>query len=152
MDLTCPRCLATNRPVARFCAHCGLMLESADGGPLVPGRIRHPDPLPVPEGFAPCADAVDLYFRCESAWGGARLLGTEGVSVILFNGGYPLSDVVLNVRGEDQNGRELFATEHPTGELPRGKDMMLEIPSYELPDPVHAVRLALVSAEFAPDT
>ncbi len=152
MELTCPRCLATNRSVARFCAHCGLVLESADGGPLAPGRIRHPEPLPAPEGFAPCADAVDLYFRCESAWGGARLLGTEGVSVILFNGGYPLGDVVLNVRGEDPTGRELFATEHPVGELPRGKEVTLEIPSYELPDPVHAVSIALVSAEFTLDT
>lgn len=152
MDLSCPRCRAENPSVARFCARCGLMLESLDGGPLVAGRMRHPEPLPAPEGFEPCADAVDVYFRCESAWGGARLLGTEGVSATLFNGGYPLEDVVLMVRGTDDCDREVFVVEHTVNQLPRGRELAIEIPSYEFPGPVHAVRLSLVAAEFTLDT
>ena len=151
MDLTCPRCHESNRSEARFCAHCGLLLESADGGPLGPGSVRHPDPLPVPEGFEPCDDTVNLHFRWESAWGGTRLLGTEGMAVALFNGGYPLQTVVLAIRGADKTGRELFALEHPVDEAPRGREVSIEVPSYELPGPVHKVRVSLVSAEFGTD-
>lgn len=128
------------------------MLQSVDGGALVAGRIRHPEPLPTPEKFEPCDDAADLSFRCESAWGGQRLLGTEGVSVVLFNGGYPLMDVALKVSGEDKTGREVCLVDYALKDLPRGRELTIEVPSYEFPEPVHTLRLSLVSAEFRLDT
>ena len=119
---------------------------------MVAGRIRHPEPLPTPEKFEPCDDAADLSFRCESAWGGQRLLGTEGVSVVLFNGGYPLMDVALKVSGEDKTGREVCLVDYALKDLPRGRELTIEVPSYEFPEPVHTLRLSLVSAEFRLDT
>ena len=80
------------------------------------------------------------------------MLGTEGVSATLFNGGYPLEDVVLMVRGTDDCDREVFVVEHTVDQLPRGRELAIEIPSYEFPGPVHAIRLSLVSAEFTLDT
>ena len=149
MERKCPRCRDHNRPEARFCARCGLLLESAAGETLRPGRISHPNPLPAPDGFEPCREAESLYFRWESAWGGAMLAGTESICLVLFNGGYPLKSVGLQVAGRDGSGREVLALEHPVEELPRGRQVQVEIPSYELPAPVRELNVSLVSAEFA---
>lgn len=151
MKRICPRCRSLNRPAARFCASCGLSLAPGSAGALAAGRIRHPRPLPAPEQFEPCAEAVDLFFRWEAAWGGRVLLGTEGIGVVLFNGGHPLQQVVLKVRGRDEQGGGLFAVEQTVPELPRGEQVRIEIPSYELPAPVRAVSVALLSAEFGPE-
>ena len=151
MELACPRCHTSNHGVARFCGHCGMLLESMDGGPLVAGRMRHPEPLSAPDGFLPCGLAANLFFHTESAWGGKRLLGTEGLTVTLFNGGYALEDVVLEVRGEDQSGQDRFVLHHRAGALPRGQRVASEVPSYELAEPVRAIRVSLASAEYASD-
>ena len=95
---------------------------------------------------------MDLYFSYESAWGGQRLLGTEGVSVALFNGGYALVDVALKVSGEDKTGREVCVVDHVLKDLPRGRELDIEVPSYEFPGPVHTLRLSLMSAEFRLDS
>lgn len=152
MDLKCPRCRADNRPAARFCARCGLSLSPGPGGSLAPGRVRHPDALPAPAGFRPCGDAANLYFRWESAWGGSTLLGTESIAVTLFNGGYALEAVVLTLEGRDETGGQLFAVEHTVEDLPAGKQVNVEIPSYEIPAPAKELMVSLVSAEFAADT
>lgn len=152
MERTCPRCQSVNRPVARFCANCGLALGTGLDGPSEAGHIRHPEPLAPPEGFELCQRAAELYFRCEAAWGGERLLGTESIGVVLFNAGYPLQEVVLQVRGEDDSGKELFAVEQTVQVLPRGEEVNIEVPSYELPAPMRVLSVWLVSAEFGPET
>jgi hypothetical protein len=76
------------------------------------------------------------------------LIGTEGVNVVLFNAGYPLSEVALQVRGEGKDGRELFTIDRAVAELPRARDVSVEIPSYELPSSLGAVKVTLLSAEF----
>ncbi len=116
------------------------------------GRIRHPRPAAVPNGCAPCRNAADLYYRSESSLGGEVLLGTEGVNVVVFNAGYPLSEAVFEVRGQGENGRELFTVERRVAELAQGKEVWLEIPSYELPAPLQALKITLLSAEFRPET
>ncbi len=152
VGVRCPRCRADNRPQARFCARCGLSLSPSPGGSLVPGRVRHPEALPAPEGFSPCGDAANLYFRWESAWGGSPLLGTESLRVTLFNGGYPLSAVVLRLEGRDGTGAEVFAIEHTAEQLSRGQEMNIEIPSYEIPAPAQELAVSLISAAFDKDT
>jgi hypothetical protein len=141
-----------NRPVARFCANCGLALGTGLDGPSEAGRIRHPEPLAPPEGFELCQQAAELYYHLEAAWGGERLLGTESVAVLLFNAGYPLQEVVLGVRGVDDSGKELFSVEHAVQDLPRGEQVKIEVPSYELPAPMRVLSVSLVSAEFGPET
>jgi len=116
------------------------------------GRIRHPQPLAVPQGFTAVGRAADLYFRSESAWGGERLLSTESIGVVLFNAGYPLQEVVLEGRGADQNDKKLFTIEQTVLELPRGEQIKIEVASYELPAPVRALFVALVSAAFGSDS
>jgi hypothetical protein len=115
------------------------------------GRIRHPRAAAVPEGYTRCRDAADLYYRSESSLGGDVLIATEGINVLVFNAGYPLREVVLEVRGEGEEGRELFTVERVVKVLPRAEDVSVEIPSYELPAPLRALKIALVSAEFAPE-
>jgi hypothetical protein len=148
METECPRCHCPNRDIARFCARCGLSLEIGVDGTRRAGRIRHPRPAAVPDGYAPFDGAADLYFRSESSLGGETLIDTEGVSVVVFNSGYPLREVELEVRGEGSNGEELFKMVHSVGELEQAHGVSVEIPSYELPAPLHKLKLALVSAEF----
>lgn len=152
MVQNCPRCHESIRPKARYCARCGLFLEAAPGQALVAGRVCHPCPLAPPDGFEPVQEAADLFFRCESAWGGERLIGTESIGVILFNGGYPLAEVALKVCGQDEAGAELFAENHEVDALPRGKEVKIEVPSYELPAPTRRLAVCLISAEFGPDS
>ena len=148
MQTECPRCHAPNRDIARFCARCGLSLEMGVNGTQQAGRIRHPRPAAAPAGYLPCHDAVNLYYRSESSLGGAVLINTEGVNVVVFNGGYPLRELVLKVRGEGKDGKELFTVEHTVEDLPQAKEVSLEIPSYELPAPMQSLQVSLVSAEF----
>lgn len=148
MPHTCPRCSHSNPTVARFCGRCGLILALGAGGLLGAGRAPHPQPLPPPEGFEPVTAAVNLHFSWEAAGGGAPLLGTETLQLNVFNAGYDLAEVVLRVRGTDESDRELFAIERELEDWPRGRPVRLEIPSYEVPDPVRALKVELVKAEF----
>jgi len=149
METVCPRCQKPNRPVARFCANCGMVLDTELHAHSGPGRVPHPHPQPVPPDFVPVADAAQLYFRWESALGGQQLIGTEGVSVRLFNGGYGLRDVELIVSGEGRDGVELFRVEQVVEELPAGATVSFEVPSYQVPAPMRVLRVALKSAAFA---
>ena len=144
----CPRCHLVSRVQARFCARCGLLLEQGVSGPLRVGLLKHPSPLAAPEDFEPCGDAEHLYFRWESAWGGSMLSGTESIAVVLFNGGYPLESVALKVIGRDNADQEVFGAEHKVQSLPRGREVKLEVPSYELPAPVRELSVSLITGEF----
>lgn len=134
--------------MASFCRHCGLMLAVGAQGVKGAGRAPQREPLPAPAGYESIQDAVDLHYRCEAAGGGTPLLGTEALMVTVFNGGYDLCAVVLRVRGQDAAGQELVAIEREIDEWPRGESVELEIPSYELPDIVHALSVELANAEF----
>ncbi len=134
--------------MAHFCAQCGLMLEVGAQGVRGAGRAPHRDALPAPEKYESIQQAANLHFRSEAAGGGAPLLGTEALMVTVFNGGYDLCEVVLRLRGQDAAGQELVAVEREINEWPRGESVELEIPSYELPDIVHALSVELVTAEF----
>ena len=80
------------------------------------------------------------------------LLGTETIAVILFNAGYPLEEVVLKVCGQNTDGQEIFAIEQPVGELPRGKQVTIEVPSYELPEPASDIAVSLASGKVGSQT
>lgn len=148
MSVNCIRCGTSNPDVACFCRNCGQALEGVDEGGVIPGHAPHRNPLPPPEGFTPIDCATDLHYRWEAASGGAPLLGTETLAVAVFNGGYDLAQVGLAVRGLDEAGEALFTVEHDIEDWPRGRIVQFEIPSYELPDPIHSVNVELVRAEF----
>jgi hypothetical protein len=148
MPMDCPRCSAANPDVARFCRNCGLALQAYDGGPPAAGLTPHPAALHPPGDFGTVERAVDLYFRWEPAGGGVPLLGTEPLALILFNGGYDLAEVVLAVRGESKSADRPFAVRREIEAWPRGVLVQLEIASYELPDPVQALKVELISAAF----
>ena len=156
MEQKCPRCRTVNVPAARFCAHCGLSLMAGTGGQLAAGRIRHPKPVPPPDGFHACRDADHLHFRWGPAYGASFLLGTEWIAVFLFNGAYPLEEVVLEVSGKDDTGKARFSVNQTVEALPVGQEVKIEIPSYELSNelatPLHELEVTLVSAEFGPDS
>lgn len=134
---------------ARFCARCGLSLVGGASGPPLAGRVRHPNPLAIPDEYELVEDAVQLYFATESVWGGRRLLGTENIGLRLLNVGYSLRNVHVRVRGVDEAGREVLSVELCAPELPRGT-LLLEVPSYEIKEAPAKLRVAMVSAEFAP--
>jgi len=148
MEPRCPRCQTANVSVARFCGRCGLSLTAGGGGHAGPGRVRHPRPVAPPDGFVAILGAEHLDYHWGSAWGDRFLLGTEGIAVALFNGAYPLREVVLDLRGQDAEGKELFVVEERVEELPVGRQVKVQIPSYELPNPVAAMTVRLASAEF----
>ena len=148
MKRTCTRCLAGNLSSARYCARCGLDLGPDANTSPRPGQIRHPNPLPAGNGFKPCRDAADLYFQWESAWGGSVLLGTEALAVLLFNAGYPLREVEIEMRGEQPEGTQVFSVRRELDALPRGETIRAEIPSYELSGPAETLTVSLVSAEY----
>ncbi len=168
--MKCPRCNTRNHADARFCGRCGLpLVEGAIAPPpaLVPAGqvdgidvagadsvesaegIRWPAPLDAPDGFTQCANYRDLHFRWEAAWGGAMLLGSETLAVVLFNAGYPLEQVVVKIVGEDHNGEEVFVKEHEVDSIPRGKEVTIEVPSYELSSPASDIKVALLSGRYA---
>jgi len=121
-------------------------------GSREPGRIPHPPPVPAPAGFRPCADATELYYSWESAWGGRPLVGTETLHLTLFNAGYGLCLAEFAVTGVSQNGRETEVGRYLVEDLPRGRVTELEVPSYDIREPLKEVRVALVRSEFAPET
>lgn len=146
MDRTCPHCGVSNLSVAHFCARCGQPLGA---GPNTAGRARHPSPLAPPEGFRRCERATDLYFQTEAPSGGQRLLDTEGVKVLLFNGGYSLCEVVVRVEGLDDEGMTQFSVDQSVDELPRGREKTFEIPSYAISRPTNRLAVTLVRAKYS---
>jgi hypothetical protein len=148
MPIQCPRCRRRNPDVARFCRQCGLGLVAGPDGLLRAGRAPVSDQLPPPDGFQPVQQSANLYFRWEATGGGAPLLGTESLALLLFNGGYDLADVNLRVVGTGKTGQTLCTIERTIEEWPRGQQVQLEIPSYELPDRVQTLYVELCSAEF----
>lgn len=143
----CPRCYREAREAARFCARCGLVLETASGASSPAGSLPHPGALPVPAGYSRCVDAPDLHHRWESASGGA-CIGAEPLAVYLFNAGYALADVRVELVGRDEAGQVVFRIEQEADELPQGKPQRLEVPSYEVSRKVAALAVRLLSAEF----
>ena len=152
MEIECPRCRQVNREIARFCARCGFSLEIGVDGSREAGRVRHPQPVELVGEYLPCEKAADLFFRTESSLGGAALIATEGVNVAVFNRGYPLCEVVLELRGGGDGDRELFNIERTLERLPQGREVLLEIPSYELPASLRALTVKLLSARFEAET
>ncbi len=157
-SMKCPQCHTRNQAEARFCGRCGRPLADGDEGPGASaeqhssdrsGPARHPDPLAVPAGFEACGGLPDLFYRWEAAWGGSMLIGTETLAVIVFNAGYPLEQVVLKIAGQDDEGREVFAVDHELAELPRGKEVTIEVPSYELSAPAAGITVSLSSGRYA---
>lgn len=146
METTCSQCGATGTAVARFCGHCGRPLET---DPATVGRVRHPRPAAPPAGYQRCEGAEDIYFRTESAWGGERLLGTEGLALVLWNAGYALADVSFEIEGINPSGDTVFRVQHALGTLPRGTETTVEIPSYEIARPAESLRVTLESAAYA---
>lgn len=151
MAQLCPRCGKPNPAVARFCRHCGLRMEWGARGICGAGALPHGDPLEPPDAYVPVAGAAHLYFHHQAAGGGgARLLGTEPVLLSLFNGGYDLVEVRLRIVGLDATGAARFEVARELESWRRGQTVESEIPSYELPEPVRALRVELANAEFGP--
>jgi hypothetical protein len=151
MKPVCPRCQTPNEPPARFCAHCGLRLELQGGVPQGAGRLRHPDPLTPPEGLRPISTGVDLYYAWRAAGGNAPLLGTETLEVELFNAGYDLAMVELVLRGCAADGTIVVELNREFETWSRDQKFTCEIASWELPEPIRDLDVALVAAEFASD-
>lgn len=99
--------------------------------------------LPAPTGFTPCNGSTGLYYKWESPWGGSKLLATESQVVVLFNGGASLEDVALKISALDDKGRTLAIIRPAALPLPRDWIIRVEVPSYELPDDVHTLTVAL---------
>lgn len=127
----------------------GAVPVSSPGRPYI--DPPHPRPLAVPKGFRSCLDAEHLHYRWESSWGGAPLLSTESLAVIVFNSGHALRAVRLQIEGH-HTGKSVFIVEREVETLPRGRKATLEIPSYEMTDLLDELTVSLVSAEPAPGT
>lgn len=144
-DGVCGECGADNVPVAHFCSQCGYPL---DASPRTVGRVSHPSPAVVPEGYRKCGLAADLYYRVGSVWGGSRLLGTENLGISIFNAGYGLADVELRVEGLSRHGDPVFDFRQKLSTLPRRAEVSFEVPSYEITEPPAEVRVDLASAAY----
>lgn len=150
--IRCPRCDADNRNVARFCGHCGISLEAGPDGQRRAGALRAPDAISPPAGYTPILGAAHLYFRTESSMGGATLIDTEGLRLTVFNAGYALRDVRLHVSGDGHDGSAILSHDIELETFSRGEKIACEIPSYLVPSPLGALRVALAEAAFAPHT
>jgi hypothetical protein len=147
---SCPRCGLGNLVLARFCAGCGLSLAGAAQGVARAGRIAHPSPAKAPAAMRACDDAADLHWSWESAWGGTMILGTEGIGITVFNGGYDLARASFEVTGLDERGEDVFRVELEVTGLSQGTKKTADIPSYELTRPATDLKLRLLAADFEP--
>lgn len=148
MENLCPRCQIANPAVARFCRACGLSLAYGVDGSRDAGRVEHPRPLSVSPEYQRCANAADLFYRVESALGGAALLDTEGVRVSLFNRGYALEAAELQIVGLGDGDNRLFEITRSCDELPQGGAFVIEAPSYEVPAPMRLLKVTLLAARY----
>lgn len=99
-----------------------------------------------------CVGCSDLHYRLESSWGGGRPLGSETLAIVVFNGGYPLESVVLEVSGIGGGEGMPFSVRHEIELIPRGEEVLIELPSYELPDDPRQLLVSLVSADVSPES
>lgn len=141
----CAECNERNAATAQFCRYCG---RSLDASASSAGRASHPNPIKPPAGFGPVERAADLHYRLESVSGGPTLIGTESISVVLWNAGYALRDVVIRVNGRDAAGHVAVDVEKSAMIVARGEEVRIEVPSYDIGSPVKDLRVSLVSAEF----
>lgn len=95
----------------------------------------------------PCGRAADLYYRLESAWGG-KVLGSETLAIVLFNGGHALSSAVLEIKGIGGADGRAFTAPQGVGLVPRGESIRVEVPSYDLPDDPRDLSVSLSSADM----
>jgi hypothetical protein len=144
-DRICGECNGRNVGAGGFCRHCGKPLDVAS---TTAGRAVHMSPLPKPSAMSPVDSAADLYFRTESAFGGPTLIGTEALGMILYNGGFTLRSVVIHIEGFAKDGSRALDTEKSLERLPRGLETRVEVPSYEIDEPLHRVKVSFVSAEY----
>lgn len=144
---SCPRCGFPASPAGRYCGQCGLALP-AIGENLLPGRVSDPKALPAPAGFARCGESADLFFRWASAWGDQPMLGTEPLGIEIFNRGYDLAAIQLQLRVFDQSDACMLELDRSIDLLRRGMTTTVEVHSYELARPVGRVEASLISAEF----
>jgi len=118
---------------------------------LPPGRWPHPAALPPPAGYAPIEQSAQLWWRSESAFGGQTLLPTEGLRIALFNGGYTLEEVALEILGADEAGQPACRCTEQIERIEQGRLLTVELPSYEIQRPLRALRLRLLAARFTED-
>ena len=142
---TCSRCREELVNHARFCPRCGLHV--AGGGAA--GFVQHPSPLPAPAGFLPFARGADLHFTWQPAWGERRLIGTEPVVLVVFNGGYGLENVDLRVDALNPQQRSVGTLSASLPQLERGQTARVELSSYVLREPFSGLSVTVERAEFA---
>ena len=148
MNLRCPQCGEWVQELARYCARCGQSLGGRDEVSLIPSA-REASLLPAPSGFLPCDVSTYLYFKWESPWGGPKLLATESQVVLLFNAGETMREASLEISARDDKGKTLAIIRPSVVPLPRGEITRVEVPSYELPDDVHTLTVALERSQLA---
>lgn len=157
MEKECPRCGTVNLEIARFCRTCGLSLAPGIAGSHGAGRVPHPRPLDVSPDYDRCEGAADLFYRVESALGGQALLDTEGACIFVYNRGYGLREVELEIIGLGDLGGSrgkgpLLTLDRTVDSLPQGREVRLEVPSYEIAAPIQELIVALAAAEFEWET
>lgn len=144
----CGACGAALRQAARYCPSCG---QQATGNPRASEVSRgpvHPNPLRPPPEMSPVAEAMDVYYQFDSAWGGSRL-GSESLSLSVLSCGHSLEAVVLEISGVGGQSQATFRIRQEIERLPRGDKVRVEVPSYELPDGPRELSVALVSADVS---
>ena len=82
--------------------------------------------------------------------GGPALLSTEGATIRVFNRGYPLCQVVLEIIGWEsgEDPEPLLTLDRTIERIDRGQEVRLEVPSYEISEPLEKFTVAFVSANF----
>ncbi len=152
MSTNCPRCGELSPSRARYCRRCGLVLEVGPDGVRGAGRVTHPEPLPAPEGYVAIDGATGLWALWQPVGGGRRLIGTEPLEVLAFNGGYDLADVALRIDGHDETGSAIISIVRELAQWARGQTVRMEVASWELPGPVDRLSVRLDRAAFGPVT
>lgn len=148
MILTCPRCQTASPVSANYCRQCGLRLDCDGDAVRGAGTVRHPQPLAVLAGAHAVEGAADLYYTWGALGGHRPLLGTEPLVVSVTNVGYSLANVVLILRATDRSGRAVLETQRELPQLRRGQTIRLDVPSWELHDPLQDLHVTLQQAEF----
>ncbi|MDX2200777.1 MAG: hypothetical protein SF069_17605 [Phycisphaerae bacterium] len=111
--------------------------------------MAEPGALPAPAGYCAVRDASDLHYSWLGAWGAQRLIGTEPITLRVFNAGYALENVRLRVCGTSAGGSAVYEREFEIASLENGATWTTEIPSYEIAEPLIELVVGLVDATFA---
>lgn len=126
--------------MARYCARCGRSLNDRADDPATGHSMLLLSP---PAGFSRCDGTPELYYQWESGWGGRRLLSTETHALMLFNAGATMNDVAMTISALDWNGKAIATIRSTVAVLPRGETIRVEVPSYELPDGIETLTVAM---------